>query len=389
MLDAIVAGGGPAGSSAAYALSRAGARVLLLERAAFPRTKVCGEYLSGGAQQKLKEIGVFDRVRSQAQLLQGVRLHVGDLAVSLRFTQPSLAIERATLDDILLSHARSAGVHVVQASLEDVISEGSEVCVQYRDVLGSSAEVRAHAVIGADGIGSIVARKSRLARPPKDRARFALGGHYAGFGALDSFVEMHVRPDAYFAINPLTSELANALVLVEPAALHAWRGAVDERLAELSAELSADTRFLHSVTRVGKRVAVGPLTQRVRAVARGRVFLAGDAAGFLDPFTGQGVFLALATGAQAAACVGAALRGEVDWNDAGAAYAREHRAIFGSRRRLAALVSLLVKHQWLARRAARNLKRSESLAREVMAAVGGLTPAEAILNPFQLLRLVA
>lgn len=389
MLDVVIAGGGPAGCAAAYTLARKGARILLLERAAFPRTKVCGEYLSGGAQAQLQEIGMLEVVRSQSQLLRGVSLHVGELAVTLPFPEPALAIARATLDDLLLKHARSAGAQIEQAALEDVRSEGSEVRVRYRDAGGESCEVRARAVIGADGIGSIVARKSGLARPPKAGARFALGGHYRGFGALNGLVEMHVRADAYFAINPLGSQIANALVLVGPGVLQAWRGAVDERLAAFATELSADARNLSALQLVGKRVAIGPLTQRVHAPSRGRVFLAGDAAGFLDPFTGQGVFLALTTGAQAGAWVSAALRGEIGWQGAGAAYAREHRALFGPRRRLAALVSLLVKHQWLARRAARNLGRSEPLAREVMAAIGGLTPASAVLHPMQLMRLVA
>ena len=106
MVDAVVAGGGPAGSTCALLLARAGLSVTLVERATFPRRKVCGEYLNSGAVAALDRIGVLNDVRAEAHALRGVRLvppHAP--SVELPFTHGALACARETLDAILLRAA--------------------------------------------------------------------------------------------------------------------------------------------------------------------------------------------------------------------------------------------------------------------------------------------
>ncbi len=117
----------------------------------------------------------------------------------------------------------------------------------------------------------------------------------AASAALNGFIEMYVTKEAYFAINPLSDELANVMIVVEQSSLHEWTGAIDANMEHVSLQLAAGKRAIGTVQRVGKRVAIGPLAHKVRSVARENVFLVGDAAGFIDPFTGQGVFLALHT----------------------------------------------------------------------------------------------
>lgn len=223
-------------------------------------------------------------------------------------------------------------------------------------------------VVGADGIGSVVARSAGLARGPRGSKRFALGGHYRGFGAMDQTIEMYVRAKTYFAINPLGAGLANVMVIVNENDLHAWRDDVEGRLRETARDLAGGRRNVDDVQRVGSRVAIGPLQHRVRAVARPGFFLIGDAAGFVDPFTGQGVFLALRTASLASAAILDELRGK---RNAYRVYARAHARLMRARKQVAAIVGLLVQHPMFARIAARTLTRSAPLRRRLMRAVAG------------------
>src|SRR6476469_8085181 len=153
--DAIVVGGGPAGSSTAFALARAGARVLLLDRAQFPRSKPCAEYLSPQASRLLHDMGVLDAVESAgAAHLAGMTVRApngalirGDFAASHgfpAFRDRGLALRRTVLDPILLDCARDAGAEV---------REGLRVTDVTRDAAGRVNGVR---VLDAQGASTTV-----------------------------------------------------------------------------------------------------------------------------------------------------------------------------------------------------------------------------------------
>lgn len=366
MLDVIVAGAGPAGSSCAYRLAKAGLNVAVIERAAFPRTKVCGEYLNAGAVGELERIG-FDGLRD-ALPLHGIRMYAHGAAVDLPFYGRAVALPRAVLDERLLDHARNAGVQLIGGRVEDLTRADGMWQLRFRDASGTGVTLQARVVVGADGIGSAVARACGLSRVPRGERRFALGGHYAGFGALDHTIEMYVRGKTYFAINPLDGETANVMVIVGEHELQAWRDDVDARLREAAHDLAGGKRDVGALELRGKRVAVGPLEQRVSAVAQPALYLIGDAAGFLDPFTGQGVCMALRTASAAAEAIVAELRGA---RDASARYARAHARLMRARRRVAALAGLLARQPVLARFAAAQLGRSAPLRTRLMQAVSG------------------
>jgi len=384
-----VVGGGPSGSACAARLAARGIDVTLFERTAFPRTKVCGEYLNAAAQDELRELGVAEAVAPECNAIAGIRLHVHDDELELPFSKPAWALARSRLDDFLLAHARAKGAQVVTARVEDVKREAERLRVCFRDASGLERTFEADAVVGADGLGSLIARKCGLSSNAKHRGRFAVGGHYSGFGALDGFIEMYVTKQAYFAINPLGDDLANVMIVVDEANLHAWTGAIDTNMEQTSLQLAAGKRGVGAVRRVGKRVAIGPLVHAVRSVADGNVYLAGDAGGFVDPFTGQGVFLALRSAKLAAAAVQAQLSCTESAQRATARYQREHDRIFRSRARVASLVSLLIKTPWVSKRAARNLQRSDDLRTLIMAVISGQDPAQRPFNAATVLRLVA
>lgn len=360
MLEALVAGAGPAGSTAALLLARAGKTVRIYERSAFPRTKVCGEYLSAGAVQLLHALGVGAQLSRHARPVRGVRLHGHGTNVRIDFPQPGWSLARSVLDDALFKAALREGAHAMQMRIEDC-ADGRE-CARITARLpdGSTDDIRCASVLGADGMHSIVARKCGWAAAPGVRSRFALGGHYSGFSGLDEYIDMFVEGGTYVAVNPLSDETANVMLVLPQSELERHRNEVDAFAEERARALGG--KIFRGAHLEGKRLAIGPLSYRARKLAGRRVALAGDAACFLDPFTGQGVYLALRCGQLAAECiVSGSLR----------TYERRARREIASRERAARRVSRIIGSPLLARVGAAMMERAPWIVSPLVRAVTG------------------
>lgn len=371
--DVAIVGAGPAGAAAALRLARAGADVCIIERAQFPRTKACGEYLSAGTVRMLDALGVAKVLAAHSALLQGVRLFGNGTSAELRFSAPAWSLPRATLDAALLDASIEAGAFCMLGRAERFVCDATAVRVDVRTPDGNIEQIHASVLVGADGAQSVVAREFGLNAPSRGRRRFALGGHYAGLPDLGAHLQMFVDGRSYFAVNPMTDARANVMLIVDEDELHERRDDVDDFMRQRAAALSRGRIRFDGAVLEGKRIAIGPLAHHARRYSAPHVLLAGDSAQFLDPFTGQGVYLALRAAELASRAIVLRLSGHVSERRAWGEYEMGLRRELVRRRRLGAIVSLLVRVPLLAKRAADLVERKPRVFRPLLDAVTGAT----------------
>ena len=321
VLDAMVIGAGPAGSLAACLLARTGARVLLVERKAFPRSKVCGGCLNAHALASLDRAGLAGRVRALgARQVTAVRVCQRSRSAVLALP-PGLAVSRAALDAELAAAAVDAGVLFAPETMALVTDEEPSradegfrrVALQPRGAAASIAHARL--VLAADGLAQSSLRDCPPLRSvPSRSARLGVGG-LAPEGAIQvsaGAITMAIGRHGYVGAVEIEDGRTNVAAAFDADFLKTHggaSGAVSAILAE--AGVSFDPR-LESVEWGGTI----PLTRRTARPAAHRLFVLGDAAGYVEPFTGEGMAWAFAA---AEAVVPLAARAIAAWDDALAA----------------------------------------------------------------------
>lgn len=376
--DVVIAGAGPAGSIAARELARKGVAVVLIERTPFPRRKVCGEYLNCGSLALLEELGLARDLQSRFQPLRGLYLNAGGAMIELTFPAPAAGLDRAALDAELLRAACDAGAVHLTGRVTGLQFTGDRVCAVEYEAGGEPHVLSTRFVIGADGCGSLVARKLGWTRALPATARYAMGGHFAAQPA--DMLTMNVDRGSYLAINPLRGDLENVMLVTPREHIRAAAQRPDEWFAAESRRLHYRDISYTANSRIGKRVTVGPLSHHVARSAGNGVLLAGDAAGFVSPFTGQGVYLAILSARAAARTVIDALATPAREAEMFAGYDRRQRHERRMRAALSTILDQLAYMPPLARRVMRRVTQRDATREQLLRLFCGLTPPSFVLG---------
>ncbi|MCW2758220.1 MAG: monooxygenase FAD-binding [Nocardioidaceae bacterium] len=283
MRDLVVAGGGPVGLATALYAARAGLDVVVREPRPGPVDKACGEGLMPGAVADLTALGV----RLDGHEIAGIRYVDGDHVAEAAFRYgPGRGVRRTTLHAALTDAVAAAGVKLEERAVTAVVNHGDHVLVD--------GEPARH-LVAADGLHSPIRRLLGLDGKPARRRRYGLRCHVAR-APWTSFVDVHWSAAAEAYVTPVADDLVGVALLTDR------RSGFDDLLVGFPAlrELIAG----HERTKVR---GAGPLRQRSSRRVAGRVLLVGDAAGYVDALTGEGIALGLA---QARAAVEAVRSGD-------------------------------------------------------------------------------
>jgi flavin-dependent dehydrogenase len=303
VIDVLVVGGGPVGLATALYAERAGLEVAVLEPRAMPIDKACGEGLMPSALQALAELGIEPPGRP----LRGVRYL--DRTYSAEALFPGAAgrgVRRTALQSCLREAVDASGIAVHEGSVSELDQQQDRVV---------AAGLSARYLVGADGLHSTVRRLAGLDVPARSPVRWGLRRHYR-IEPWTDLVEVHWSSSTEAYLTPVAHDQIGVAILTRD------RASFDEQLLrfpELAQRLSA--------TAGSKVLGAGPLRQRTRARVAGRVLLVGDAAGYVDALTGEGITVGLAAARVLIDCVSAGR--PQDYEQLWLSASRRYRALTG------------------------------------------------------------
>jgi menaquinone-9 beta-reductase len=385
MLDVLIVGAGPAGSVAGAILARAGARVRIVDRATFPRDKLCGDTINPGTLARLRSLGLDAGIDQRALRVDGMKV-TGERGDAIEARYPGglsgRALTRRDLDWLLLQQAMSAGCQfepgvAVRRAIVDDEAGAPEVVGAMVGSGRRESPIKARVTIAADGRHSTIAFGLGLARHPARPRRWAIGAYFENFLTSDvgrsTVGEMHVRHGYYIGVAPVPDSLTN-VCLVKPS--FAGDATLADPAAALKSALARDLLLRDRAAGarlIGLPTVLGPLAVDVRDGAIDGLLVAGDAAGFIDPMTGDGLRFATCGGELAAgAALTALARG---WSGVHAALMAERRRAFGGKWRFNRAIRALVASPRAIIVAAVGARMAPSVVHAVVARAGDCSAA--------------
>ncbi len=375
--DIIIIGAGPAGTSAAILLAQSGLRVLLLEKSRFPREKLCGEFITPECLNVFERLGVRQRMfDAGAKTIRRFKLFAPDgrsLEIPMEWIADghphAISLTRAAMDVALLERAREVGVEIREGFhvSPQLRREGNLTSIEGKAANSDVEKFSASLVIDASGRNGVFSNQV-----PQEASRFngsRLFGckvHLRGVEGLGDLGELYFFRDGYGGLTEVEGDRVNLCFLTTEATLKEAKGD-RQLLLDLTLCSNAIARQrLQTATIDGEWFGTGPVIYGRRRTMPGALTI-GDAAAFIDPFTGSGILLALISGELAATVVNQAFSEDVcELENIVKRYEQLHRAQFGWRyratsmlRKLAfkpaarnALVTIFSRHQSLMKLAA-------------------------------------
>ncbi|HEX4630258.1 MAG TPA: NAD(P)/FAD-dependent oxidoreductase [Chthoniobacterales bacterium] len=318
MFDVAIVGGGPAGSSCAAFCAAAGLRTALFERETFPREKVCGDCINPACWPILRRLGVAEGMRDlpHGKLARVDFIGITGQRISVALPEDDnaeIAIKRSLFDSALLERARELGATVFESATVTALTSPDPRNEYWKISVGNEI-VKTRTLVAADGRNSTVARLCGLL-PRATKERVALQTHLPLPDDFGDRVVLEFRPEGYSGQAPVGDGQLNVCLVSVPkqiASLRAW--------AEKRFGISSD----HSWR------TITPLTREPISPAQPSLFFVGDAARVVEPFTGEGIYYALASGELAAKAI--ALHGNGgNAVDVAIAYAAAHAQLYRGR----------------------------------------------------------
>ncbi len=317
IFDVAIVGGGPAGAVSAAVAAQRGLQVLVLEREQFPREKVCGDCLNPACRPLLERLGLGQEMAKFSQHPFEWVEFIGLDGRSLRVELPAgplgeIGIKRSILDTLLLNRARDLGAEVREQTTIARLEKTKDG--QWAISTANAETVRARFLIAADGRNSTVARQLALAARPQ-KERIALQTHLPLPKDFGRGIVLQLLPGGYSGQAPVGENELNVCLVSRAQGIEPLK-----RWAEEHFGVSAHHPW-RSVT---------PLTRDPIAPMQRSLFLVGDAARVVEPFTGEGIYYAMATGELAADSVARLIRGESETRVKGE-FEKKYRALYRGR----------------------------------------------------------
>jgi geranylgeranyl reductase family protein len=294
LFDVAIVGGGPAGSSCAAFCAAAGLRTLVLDREKFPREKVCGDCLNPSCWPVLERLQLAERVwdlpHSRLACVKFIAIDGREVNVDLPSgADGEISVKRSLFDDLLLKRAREVGVDIHEQTTVIELSRNEHWKIE----TASGESFQAQILIGADGRNSTVAHLCNLL-PRPERERVALQAHVPRPRDFDDRIVLQFLVEGYSGQAPVNETQLNLCLVGTPPTISALR-----KWAERKFDLAANQAWR----------TITPLTRSPVPSTHEDLFLIGDAARVVEPFTGEGIYYALRSGELAANAITKILRG--------------------------------------------------------------------------------
>ena len=401
--DLIIVGAGPAGATATLYAAKKGLKVLLLDKASFPRDKVCGDALSGKSVDVLKELNLIEGVRNLpgATITRIIFGSPDGSALNIDLTQSKLnqipegfVIRRSVFDQFMFEQARAVANECHENfTVTDLIIEDDQV----RGVTGKPGDsgdtvsYRAPLTLGADGYRSIVARKAGLYSHDPKHMVVALRQYFEGVDGLTDQIELHfideVNP-GYFWLFPLEDGKANIGIGMLHKAIRQQKVDLKQALANAINSPRFRDRFSHAAPLedpVGWNLPVG--SKHYPSVGNGFMLL-GDAAGLIDPFTGEGIGNALYSARYAVGTAIEALKADDFSKKSLAEYDHRLWSEIGRELRISTQLQKFGRWPRLLNIVIKKAERNRDLADLIAGMIANEVPRNRLVNPMFYLKLL-